>query len=159
MDLQKILVAIDFSPSSQHVIEAALAFARGQSTRIVLLHVCEPPPHAARSRGLYFPSPELMVDALTHARRQLETYRTRCAVNGVDVDVACIPTEMVAEAIAGYATARGFDLIVVGSHGRRGLRRFMLGSVAEKVVRMADRPVLTVHAHDPTWAAAAANAV
>ncbi|HXU73484.1 MAG TPA: universal stress protein [Polyangia bacterium] len=155
MDLQKILVAIDFSPDSDHAIDAALTLARSERSKIVLLHVCEPPPYSTPELGMYVPSPELMVDVLTRARRQLDRYRARCAANGADVDVVCIPMGFVADEIVDYASTHDFDLIVVGSHGRRGLRRFMLGSVAEKVVRTADRPVLTVHPHDVALAATA----
>ena len=159
MDLHKILVAIDFSPGTNNVLDAALTLARGEGCKIVLLHVCEPPAYSTPELGMYIPSPGIMVDMLTEARRQLDGYRAHCAANGAEVDVVCVPTGLVAQGDRRLRLLARLNLIVVGSHGRRGLRRLMLGSVAEKVVRTANRPVLTVHAHDAMPAAATAGAV
>ncbi|MGZ3406650.1 MAG: universal stress protein [Polyangia bacterium] len=145
MTLNKILVATDFSPDSEPAIDTALELARGPENKITLLHVCEPPAYSTPSSlSMYVPSPELTENVITTARFALDERRARCAKKGVNVDVAWIVGSP-AESIVGYAREHGFDLIVTGSHGRRGFRRLVLGSVAEAVVRTADRPVLTVH--------------
>ncbi|HXU74313.1 MAG TPA: universal stress protein [Polyangia bacterium] len=157
MALRKILVAIDFSAESARAIDTALELVRGRGGTLTLLHVVELPAYSTPDLGMYVPSPELTDDLLRQAKRTLEDYRARCAAAGAEVEVACVAAaSAVANEIVEFAAAGGFDLIVVGSHGRRGLRRFMLGSVAEKVVRTADRPVLTVHARDGAEAAAPA---
>ncbi|MCU1280974.1 MAG: UspA domain protein [bacterium] len=145
MNLKKILVATDFSSDSERAIDAALELARGNAGQVTLLHVCEPPAYSTPSSlSMYVPSPELIEDVINAARFALDKQRARCAAKGFTVDVAWTVGAPGAE-IVRYAGGRAFDLIVVGSHGRRGFRRLMLGSVAETVVRTADRPVLTVH--------------
>jgi universal stress protein A len=155
MNLQKILVAIDFSPDSEPAIDAALELVRGQEAQVTLLHVCQPLPYSTPELGLYVPSPEIMADTLGEARRALAQYRARCAGAGATVTTALV-TGSPAEAIVRYASEHQIDLIVIGSHGLRGFRRFILGSVAEAVVRIADRPVLTVRRPQPTVATAGA---
>lgn len=153
MKLTNILVATDFSADSERALETALALVARDSGRVTLLHVCQMPPYAAPDLGMYVPSPELMSDIISDARRQLEELRTRFGHEGTPIDIEWV-VGTPADEIVRFAGEHGCDLIVVGSHGRRGLRRFVLGSVAEKVVRTATTPVLTVHAHE----AAATNA-
>jgi nucleotide-binding universal stress UspA family protein len=148
MEFSKILVAIDFSPDSNRAIDAALELVRSDGGKVTLLHVCELPAYSTPEYSMYVPSPELTEEMCQQAKETLEDYRLRCASAGVTVDVACLLGTSVAAEIVDYAAGGKFDLIVVGTHGRRGLRRLVLGSVAEKVVRTADRPVLTVHAHE-----------
>lgn len=154
MNMRKILVATDFSPDSEDAVDAALALAQRTDARVTLLHVCEPPPYSTPALGMYVPSPELMADVIASARRALELRKARCATRGAVVDTALVVGAPAAE-IVRYASDRGFDLVVVGAHGGRGFRRFMLGSVAEAVVRTADRPVLTTHGHLAAAAGAA----
>jgi nucleotide-binding universal stress UspA family protein len=144
MKFGKILVAIDFSPHSEHAIDAALALADPEQGTLTLFHVCELPAYSTPELSIYVPSPELAEDLTEEAKRSLERYRAQCAEKGVRVEVACLLGTSVAGEIVEYAAAQRFDLIVVGTHGRHGLRRLVLGSVAERVVRTADRPVLTV---------------
>ena len=155
MNLHKILVAIDFSRDSELAISAALDVAKAGDAKLTLLHVCEPIPYSTPDVSLYVPSPEMMADLLADARGALEVRKARCSAAGVKVETALVTGSPAAE-IVRYAAEHDFDLIVVGSHGRRGFRRLVLGSVAEAVVRTADRPVLTTHR--PEAAATAAGA-
>ena len=153
MILNRILVAIDFSADSEPALDAALDLARRNDGRVTLLHVCQPPPYSTPNYGMFVPSPDELADVLIGARQALVEYKKRCAAKGATVDTALV-TGPPAEEIVRYATVHDFDLVVVGSHGRRGFRRFVLGSVAEAVVRTADRPVLTVHRQQPSEATA-----
>jgi nucleotide-binding universal stress UspA family protein len=155
MNLQKILVAVDFSRDSELAIDAALDVARADNATITLLHVCEPLPYSTPDVGLYMPSPEMMADLISDARGALEVCKARCAAAGAKVETALVTGAPPIE-IVRYAADHGFDLIVIGSHGRRGFRRWMLGSVAEAVVRTADRPVLTTHRSEAEATAAGA---
>ncbi len=146
MHFRKILVAIDFSPDSEQAIDAALALMHVEHGTLTLFHVCELPAYSTPELSMYVPSPELTEDLCKQAQRSLESYRAQCAERGARVNVAVLLGTSVAAEIVEFAAAQKFDLIVVGTHGRRGLRRLVLGSVAEKVVRTADRPVLTVRA-------------
>jgi nucleotide-binding universal stress UspA family protein len=143
MKLRKILAATDFTPCSAPAIDAAVDLARDEGASVTLFHVCEPPPYSTPDLGMYTPSPELSADIVAAARRQLEERQVRCAGAGVPIDTAWTFGAPASE-IVRYAAENDYDLIVVGSHGRRGFRRLVLGSVAEAVVRGADRPVLTV---------------
>ncbi len=161
MNLRKILVATDFSPDSERAIDAALELAHGNGGQVTLLHVYEMPPHSTPYLGMYVPAPELTADIVADTRRALEAQKARRATEGVAIEIAWAagtPASEAAAEIVRYAAEHDFDLIVVGSHGRRGFRRLVLGSVAEAVVRTADRPVLTVHAHAATSPSEAAGA-
>jgi nucleotide-binding universal stress UspA family protein len=76
--------------------------------------------------------------------RSLETVRERAEAAGVPFESAVRESDAVARTITDYAEEVGADLIVLGTHGRRGLNRWLLGSVTERVVRTAPVPVLTV---------------
>jgi nucleotide-binding universal stress UspA family protein len=145
MRLTNILVATDFSPDSERAIETALELVSPDGGRVTLLHVCQVPAYTTPDLGMYVPSPELMADITHAARTELEKQRAAYEGRGCALDVEWV-IGVAAEEIVRYASEHSYDLIVVGSHGKRGLRRFVLGSVAEKVVRTAHTPVLTVHA-------------
>ena len=120
--VREILVATDFSPASDAAVGLAHAYARVFGARLHVFHVTWPEEH-----GLT----ELF------ARLVEELGRT------VPVVVASHPGDA-AEEIVRYATLREVDLIVLGTHERTGVRRALLGSVAERVARTAPCPVLTV---------------
>jgi nucleotide-binding universal stress UspA family protein len=143
LHIDTVLYATDFSLPSQSACRVACALARDYNSRLVVLHVCAAPV-IAYGEGVVPPDPEVLAEM---AERQLEDLpiadeglRTEKLIREGDpatmiLDVAC---EMDA------------DLIVLGTHGRRGLSRFFFGSVAEQVVRKADCPVLTVRS-DRVW--------
>jgi nucleotide-binding universal stress UspA family protein len=144
MELKNILVATDFSHAAGGALDTAIELARENGGRLTLLHVCELPPYSTPDLGMYIPSPEENADIIAMAKRGLEAEKERCTAAGIAAETAWVMGTAAGE-IVRFATARDVDVIVVGSHGRRGFRRFVLGSVAESVVRNADRPVLTVH--------------
>jgi nucleotide-binding universal stress UspA family protein len=146
-----IVVATDFSPSSEHALEQAIELARLQQARLTLLHVVKPPAYSVPRGVMIAPAPDLLADLITAAEEQLELYQTRIALRGVAIDTACVVGEP-SDIIVRYADEHRCDLIVTGSHGLRGFRRFFLGSVAEHVVRAASVPVLVVH-HPPSQSA------
>jgi len=142
--MDKILVATDFSPHSEAALDLALSLVRGEGATLTLLHVCQVPTYAYFGGGVYVPSPELLETILSDAKRALTTICERVAKRGVRVDGHAVVGDPATD-IVRWAHEHGCDLIVVGTHGRRGFRRFMLGSVAERVVRTAEMPVLTAH--------------
>lgn len=133
-----LLVTTDFSTNSAVAIQPALAIAQKFGARIVLVHVLEAPGvdagHDPRDafRGL-----------ADMAREQLEEFGGREIGEKVPwtPDVAVGPADL---AITDAAQRHGADLIVVATHGRTGVLHLLLGSVAERVVRTATCPVLTV---------------
>jgi nucleotide-binding universal stress UspA family protein len=143
MTMRKILVATDFSDGSARALDLALELARADGASVMILHVCQMPAFASPNTvGMYVPTPELVADILADARRALQALKARVEGSGVPVETDFVEGEPAAEIVA-YAEKHSFDLIVMGTHGRTGFRRLLLGSVAERVVRTAGRPVLT----------------
>jgi len=136
MIAQKILFPTDFSPASQEALRWATSLARDSGAAMLIVHV-EEPPMAYGGGEMYFPIEE--------NREELR----KSLVQVVPTDHA-VPFEHLllvgdpADAIAQTAEKEGCDLIVMGTHGRTGLTRLLMGSVAEAVVRKAKCPVLTV---------------
>jgi len=145
MTLKQILVATDFSESS----EAALLYGRELATRFgATLHVL----HVAQNIYLNTFGAENYVAISADLQQQIEDdARKRLSELVVDSDKSGPPTIPVvmtaaapAYAIIDYATDHGIDMIVMGTHGRGAFAHILMGSVAERVVRLAPCPVLTV---------------
>lgn len=146
----RILVPTDFSTCSRNACEMALKIAMKFGSTIELLHVDEPPAWQG------FVIPELVVslpnEANTSLQQFVETRSKRALEQLVEelkhADVKHVGHRMEAgepsSVIARIAEEEHFDLIVMGTHGRQGFERLVMGSVAERVVRQATCPVLTV---------------
>ena len=141
MMIKKILCAIDRSPSSLQAFGYALALARRQSARLNLLEVIEeaPPPGVNRAPT----SDGVPNETRTTLERDLRRVLTARRASDVKVEISLRNGNVVQEILAQAKTSRP-DLMVIGSHGRGGIQRLVLGSVAEKVLRLATCPVLTV---------------
>ena len=153
--IRKILVATDFSDDAEEALELALDMARAYGATVTLLHVCQLPAYAFFHGGMYAPTPELVGDIVRDADEQLRVVRERLRARGQEIEAVRLSGEP-AELVPQFAESHGFDLIVMGTHGRRGLKRMVMGSVAERVVRFARMPVLTVHAQPQPAATGAA---
>jgi nucleotide-binding universal stress UspA family protein len=141
--IKHILVAHDFEPDSDAALDYALGLARSLGARITLLHTYEVPSMGA---------PELLVMATdwtkqigTVARESLDKITARAAGSGTPI-ASEVREGAAWREVESFAREHQVDLVVVGSHGRRGLSRALLGSVAEKIVRTAPCPVLVVRA-------------
>ncbi|HEX5167381.1 MAG TPA: universal stress protein [Thermomicrobiales bacterium] len=141
MMIKKILCAIDRSPSSLQAFGYAIALARWQSARLNLLEVVEeaPPPGVTRAPK----SDGVPNETRTALDRDLRRALTARRASDVKVEISMRKGNAVQEILAQAKTSRA-DLVVIGSHGRGGVQRLVLGSVAEKVLRLATCPVLTV---------------
>lgn len=145
---ERVLVAVDGSPAGQAALETAIALARRDGARLGVLHVVEWPeawPEAAYDRVL------LDLEAMRRAHVEAGQTIARAAAGrareaGVEVETFCRERggRRVSEAIAEEVERWQADLVVVGTHGRRGIERFVLGSVAEGVARRAPCSVLLV---------------
>ena len=142
INLKRILVPSDFSECSDAAVRYGLELARKFGARLHLLHVIQDPatqPWAAD--GFAVPLLEAVDQWQKDAKVRLEhAIPPEDLVNAV---VTCTIASPCAE-ILRYAAANGIDLIVMGTHGRGGVSHMLLGSIAEKVVRRAPCPVLTV---------------
>jgi nucleotide-binding universal stress UspA family protein len=136
--IQTILHPTDFSPPAGHAFEVACALARDHGARLVLLHVKPPPQVLFGKMGPVVVEPP---DLRRTLQEQLD--RLRPAESPLHVERRLAEGDAAAEIVK---TARevGSELVVMGTHGRTGLRRLLLGSVAEQVLRRAPCPVLTL---------------
>lgn len=139
---KNILVPTDFSEPAEQAVEMAISLALKFDAKLTLLHVYSvPTSYYGYGEGLHWPVEDLAREAqkaLDEALAKLKEHYPRAerALHSGN------PTER----ILAVAKDRGIDLIVMGTHGRRGVRHVLLGSVAEKVVRRSPAPVLTVGA-------------
>jgi nucleotide-binding universal stress UspA family protein len=145
--IQNILVATDFSEPSGVALAYGRDLARNYNARLHVVHVVDDAIARYSAEAGYL-QPSLQADLEQAGRRKLDAY-----LNDEDRRqlraVAVIETGAnVASAICAYAKANSIDLIVTGTHGRGAVKHFLMGSVAERVVRTAPCPVLTVHAHE-----------
>ena len=147
--IKRIVVATDFSDLSADAVDTAVAFAKDSGATLDLVHVATelsyamPPPMDVLSVPIDMPS----VVAAASTRLAVEEDRVRA------LGVVCEGNVLVGRAdaeIVDHADKTKSDLIIIGTHGRRGLGHALLGSVAEKIVQHAHCPVLSVPArHAP----------
>lgn len=141
----RILVPVDFGPASTAAVACADDLARAFGARIFLLHaVDDPAATGVWTPEVYVPASEAMRHSLMQqAQRRLQAMVAGGPIAELDpqLDVrAGAPIPVIEE----YAGEQRIDLIVMGTHGRTGLAHVLLGSVAERLVRTAPCPVLTV---------------
>jgi nucleotide-binding universal stress UspA family protein len=135
-----LLVPIDFSGSSLEALEYGVQFAKHLGSAVTILHVLEP---VAYGLDLTLGGSVEWRQQKVHAEGRLEVLRALCTSNGVRADQV-LKAGFPADSIREYASKQLPDLIIMGTHGRRGVSRFVSGSVAEAVLRLAPCPVLTV---------------
>lgn len=140
---RRILVPIDFNPSSDRALELAVSLAEVHQAELVVVHVVEVPIYPYTTQVV--PEPDLLTPLETAARVELERtiarVRERLPRAGAELRRGLAWQEVLAAVERSKA-----DLIVMGTRGRRGVAHLLLGSVAEKLVRLSSVPVLTVHA-------------
>ena len=137
LPLQTILHPTDFSDCSGYAFRLACSLARDYGARLVVLHVAEPL-MAVAGEGVLMLPPTFDLELLRKQLQQLEPRNPK-----VQVEHRLVQGDAAAE-ILRIAAETKCDLIMMGTHGRTGLRRVLMGSVAEQVVRKASCPVLTV---------------
>lgn len=149
---RRILVPVDGSPCANRGLRAAIDLARDQKAAVVLLHVVDETV-VAQSLAAVDYVPEGGIEALVGALRQagkkiLARAEATLAKAGIPATSVLGETmgQPVADAIVAHARKARADVIVLGTHGRRGLARVVMGSDAEGVVRMSPVPVLLVRA-------------
>ncbi len=143
---ERILVPIDGSTPSNLCVEEAIKIAKLSGGSICLLHVVN---EYLAIQGAYY-SADLAAALREQAEALLRDCKARVEKSGVKVDTASLDgiKGMSSDLIVEYAKRWPAQLIVMGTHGRRGLSRLALGSDAENVLRMAPVPVLLVRGSD-----------
>ena len=147
---RKIFVALDGSLESESALAPALALANPKRCDLVLLRVVPPMPIAADAGMPVAPLvDEGLTEALTaQATTYLEGIAARLRSPTVTVSTRVVVAPSIGPAVLHEASLAGAELLALATHGARGLRRMVLGSVADKVLRGADRPVLLTRVLD-----------
>ena len=141
--IHRILVPVDFSAHSEKAVRYATTIANRFGAHLSLLHVVKDPFVTGDwSAEAFVPNMPELLDTLTNAaQQQMAELKKRLAAQGfvVETDVITGPQ---AQTIVEHAASGGFDLIVMGTHGRTGLSHVVMGSIAERVVQKATCAVL-----------------
>jgi nucleotide-binding universal stress UspA family protein len=143
----RILVAVDGSATSEHALQHALGLAGALTAALRIVHVVD--------EGVLSLGPEISIDvgAILKARRAageklLQAARETARAAGIEADTRLLetgtPAQRIASAIAEEARAWPADVVIAGTHGRTGMARALLGSVAEGIARVSPAPVLLV---------------
>lgn len=141
MKLESILLTSDLSEESLRAFAPVASLARAHGARLLLLHVVEDVPVVPYGAPLTGPLPTLDPGAMAAGAKEAID-RQRELLGDVPVECLVVPSTNAAETIVEIANQRGVDMIALSSHGRTGLRRLVLGSVTEAVVRHSHVPVL-----------------
>ena len=141
---QRILVPIDGSATSERALDEAIKFAQQQNSRIELIHVLEDIWYFDNENYLNYA--ELVQTMRYSGEKILAQAQNKFLQAGVMVDIRLLETqgERVANVIINEAKNSLADLIIIGTHGRSGFSRMLMGSIAEGVVRMAHIPILLI---------------
>ena len=141
---QRILVPIDGSATSERALDEAIKFAQQQNSRIELVHVLEDIWYFDNENYLNYA--ELVQTMRYSGEKILAQAQNKFLQAGVMVDIRLLEAqgERVANVIINEAKNSLADLIIIGTHGRSGFSRMLMGSIAEGVVRMANIPILLI---------------
>lgn len=139
---QKVAVATDFGASSRRAVDYAVGIAEKYGANLVIVHAVEPfiPPYPIA----LMPEPGTF-KGVAEAELQKEAERVRLSYPRVTTDLL---VGSAADRVTKFVSDQAIDLLVVGTHGRRGPSRWLLGSVAEELVRTSRVPVLTVRSEE-----------
>ena len=155
LPLKRILVPTDFSEPAKEAFQTAVELAQHFSAQLLLVHVVPPVP--VPYQPLVSPSPAFDIttylqELVKASRDTLQTYADKHVPQGLPATISVAAGDPAYE-ILRLAKELESDLIVIATHGHGGWRRFLFGSVAEKVVRLAGTPVLVVHGPEASRAA------
>jgi universal stress protein A len=142
--LRHILVATDFEDAADVALAYGKALAERFDATLHLFHAVENVMARFAADVAIAVLPDVQADVESAARSRLDALASTVGLPPGRVRSALYTSSTPADAIVEYAKEHQIDLIVVGTHGRRALSRFLLGSVAERVVRTAPCPVLTL---------------
>jgi nucleotide-binding universal stress UspA family protein len=143
MEIRKILVPFDFSEHSEKACSWAIGMAEKWRGRILLLHVVPRPTYPPVLIGAHFNAADFEEGLRVDAEARIKAFVDKTPHGRILVDVKAMIGEPALD-ICRIAEDDAYDLVIMGSHGRTGLGHMLLGSVAERVVRLSPCPVLVV---------------
>ena len=145
MTAQRFLVPIDFSADANQALAYAIDLASKLGARLTLLHVMQSPPRGGADMDVTVPHAysQFIQHLEAEVAHSMQACLERVTAGGLEGEIAVVHGVPFQE-ILDTAKKQQVDLIIMGTHGRTGLQHVLMGSVAEKVVRLAPCPVLVV---------------
>lgn len=145
MSYQNILVPVDGSEISLSAVKKAAQLAQAFNSQLTLISLVSEDPFV--NADFYYPSPimkEYFVQAYANAEKSLKEAQIIASENGVNANIEIVKGEVSEKGIIETAEKLNTDLIVIGSHGRKGFQKFLLGSFAQDVLQGTKLPVLII---------------
>jgi len=143
-EIKKILVPVDFSENSQKILRTAVDFAAKFKAEVVIVFVVQSFDDYSGFFVPHMPIIQLEEEMVKSAKEKMKSFAAE-TLNGSVPHTTAILSGDVVEEINSFAAKEKADLIVMGTHGYKGLDKILFGSVAEKIVKTAPCPVLTIN--------------
>ncbi len=146
MSFKRILVATDFSDFSDKAAEWGVFLAENYQANLTLLHSIVINGEFMALESAITKFERYIITATERSRQRFKPYLEKAARKGIEVDYKILTEiQSAADSILKYIRESNYDLVVLGTHGRSGLKKWIYGSVSAKIVRLSPIPVLTVH--------------
>jgi nucleotide-binding universal stress UspA family protein len=139
-----ILVPVDGSPTAQKAVEKAAGLAKAFGSSVTAIYVIDPYPFTGLGSDFAYGQAEYLSAAAIEAKEATQAAQQTLEQAGVNVKTSVVEAHAAWRGILEAAATVGADLIVMGSHGRRGLEKMVLGSVAQRVLSHSTLPVFVV---------------
>ena len=139
-----ILIPVDGSPTAQRAVETAAGLAKAFGSSVTAIYVIDPYPFSGLGSDFAYGQSEYLSAAATEDKEATEAAQKTLASAGVSVKTSVVEAHAAWRGILETAAKVGADLIVMGSHGRQGLEKMVLGSVAQRVLSHSTLPVFVV---------------
>jgi nucleotide-binding universal stress UspA family protein len=139
-----ILIPVDGSPTAAMAVEKAIGLARAFGSEVTAMYVIDPYPFAGIGTDVAYGQAQYLSAATAESATAIDNVKKAFDASGLTVNTRVMEGHAIFQSILDAATETGADLIVMGSHGRSGLEKLVLGSVTQRVVSHAHIPVLVV---------------
>jgi nucleotide-binding universal stress UspA family protein len=137
-----ILVPVDGSSTAQAAVDKAIGLAKAFDSQVTVIYIIDPYPFAGVGTDFAYGQAEYLSAAMAEANAAVHSAKEAFATSGVKVDSSVIEAHTVWRGIVEAGVSLQADLIIMGSHGRNGLEKLVLGSVAQAVLSHTKLPVL-----------------
>ena len=139
-----ILVPVDGSATALQAVDTAIGLAKAHGSRVTAIFVVDPYPFTGVGTDFAYGQAEYLSAATAEANTAIKAAKARFEAAGIAVDSSVIESHSAWRGVVEAAESAGADLIVMGSHGRKGLEKLVLGSVTQAVLSHTKRSVLVV---------------
>lgn len=149
---KNIVVAVDGSDTSRLALQEAMKLAKGLKAKLYILHIADE--HISNWLGVPIDMKKCQDKVKEYSREVIKSMEQETKNVGIDATCQLLEYEdaesSISDKILEYTQQLNADLLVIGTHGRRGVRRILLGSVAEEIIHIATLPVLLIRKNKPS---------